>query len=165
MKEIKASEIMSNPFNLIGDEWMLICAGNKDKYNMMTASWGGVGILWNKPVATVYIRPQRYTRELVDDNEKFTLCFFGDDKSMHKVCGNLSGRDVDKAELTGLVPVFHDDTVSFDSARMVVVCKKLYRQQMTPDCFIDSDVDKNNYPDKDHHFVYIGEIEKVLVRE
>ena len=74
-KEIPVSEMEFNPFDKISKQWMLVTAGDKDSSNTMTASWGGVGIMWGKPVATVYIRPQRYTKEFIDKNEYFTLSF------------------------------------------------------------------------------------------
>ena len=72
-REIRAEELSFNPFDKIGKEWMLITAGDEAKHNTMTASWGGLGIMWGKKVATVYIRPQRYTKEFVDQNERFIL--------------------------------------------------------------------------------------------
>ena len=63
-KQININELKVNPFNLIGKEWLLISATDGNKCNTMTASWGGLGVIWNKNVATVYIRPQRYTETL-----------------------------------------------------------------------------------------------------
>ena len=62
MKEIKPEELQKNPFQMIGKEWLLVTAEKEGKTNTMTASWGGVGIMWGKPVAYVFIRPQRYTK-------------------------------------------------------------------------------------------------------
>ena len=76
MKKIDPKDISQNVFSLIGDQWMLITAGTAEKCNTMTASWGGLGVLWGGPAATCYIRPQRYTKEFVDREEYFTLSFF-----------------------------------------------------------------------------------------
>ena len=76
-KEIPLTDLQFNPFTKIGSEWMLITAGNEKKFNTMTASWGGMGVLWGKNVVTTYIRPQRYTKEFVDANDTFTLSFYG----------------------------------------------------------------------------------------
>lgn len=165
MKQIMVKDLKENPFNLIGDEWMLITAGDSNKYNMMTASWGGVGVLWNKPVATAYIRPQRYTNEFVDNCEYFTLSFYGDKKDLHKVCGSKSGREVDKTKECGLHPIFDCNSVWFEEARLVLVCKKLYKQQLAPECFIDKEIDTKCYAEHDYHYAYIGEIEKVFVAD
>lgn len=163
-KEISIKELNENFVSLIGDEWMLVAAGDEENYNMMTASWGGLGVMWNSPVAVTVIRPQRYTKEFVDANDMFTLSFYGDDKAIHKVCGSESGRDVNKAEKTGLTPVFADNTVYFEQARIVLVCKKMYVQPMSPDSIVDENINKW-YENKDYHIMYVGKIEKVLVKE
>ena len=49
MKKINIAEQSFNPFELIGKDWMLISAGTAEKWNTMTASWGGVGVMWGKP--------------------------------------------------------------------------------------------------------------------
>ena len=163
-KEISVKELKENFVNIIGDEWMLVSAGNENGYNMMTASWGGLGVMWNELVAVTVIRPQRYTKEFVDDNDVFTLSFYGDEKNIHKVCGSKSGRDTDKTAQTGLTPVFSDDTVYFEQARLVLVCRKMYVSEMKKDGFVDkSPVDKF-YADNDYHYMYVGKIEKVLVK-
>lgn len=162
-KEISAKEIDKNIIKAIADEWMLITAGNKDGYNMMTASWGFMGEMWGNDCVSIMVRPQRYTMEFIDNNDYFTLSFYGDKKDIHKVCGSMSGRDVNKTELTGLTPVFDDKSVYFDEAKMVVVCKKQYVQRLEENCFIDKDPLKW-YENKDYHFMVIGKIEKVLVK-
>ena len=80
--EIKAEELKDNPFDLIGKQWMLITAGNEEKCNTMTASWGGVGIMWGKPTATAYIRDSRYTKNLW--TEKIILHWHSLEKSIEK---------------------------------------------------------------------------------
>ena len=162
-KEISAKEIDKNIITAIADEWMLITAGNKDGYNMMTASWGFMGEMWGNDCVSIMVRPQRYTMEFIDNNDYFTLSFYGDKKDIHKVCGSMSGRDVNKTELTGLTPVFDDKSVYFDEAKMVVVCKKQYVQRLEENCFIDKDPLKW-YENKDYHYMIIGKIEKVLVK-
>ena len=112
-KEIKPTEIDGNLINAIKDEWMLISAGDKKGYNMMTASWGFVGEMWGNDSAIAMIRPQRYTMEFVEKSDYFTLSFYGDNKDIHKICGSKSGRDVNKTKLTGLNPVFTEKSVYF----------------------------------------------------
>ena len=75
MKEINIEEFKFNPFTKIGKEWMLVTASNNGKVNSMTASWGGVGVLWNKNIAFIVLRPQRYTKEFVDASNEFSLSF------------------------------------------------------------------------------------------
>ena len=117
--EIKAEELKDNPFDLIGKQWMLITAGNEEKCNTMTASWGGVGIMWGKPTATAYIRDSRYTKEFVDREDYFTLAFFGEEhREALNLCGRVSGRDEDKIKEAGLTPYYVDGTVAFEEAKM-----------------------------------------------
>ncbi len=107
MKQIDIKQINDNVFETIGKEWILVAAGNKDKFNMMTASWGCLGWLWNKPVAVVFIRPERFTHELIEANDTMTLSFLGHSEEARKIynfCGSKSGRDLDKCEAKSLMP-------------------------------------------------------------
>lgn len=162
-KEINAKEIEGNLIKAISDEWMLISAGDEKGYNMMTASWGFAGEIWGNDSVLALIRPQRYTMEFVDKNDYFTLSFYGDNKDIHKICGSKSGRDVDKTALTGLTPIFSDDTVYFEQARLVLVCKKQYVGKLCEEDFCDKEP-LVNYKAGDFHYMIIGKIEKVLVK-
>ena len=139
---------------------MLVAAGDKDKFNMMTASWGFAGEMWGNDCMAAVIRPQRYTMEFINNSDYFTLSFYGDNKDIHKICGSKSGRDTDKVKLTGLTPVFSDNTVYFEEARLVIVCKKQYVQQMKEECFTDKE--PLRWYNSDLHNMVIGKIEKVL---
>jgi len=165
-KEVSIEELSFNPFTRIGKEWMLITAGDENKHNTMTASWGGVGVMWGKNVVTAYIRPRRYTKGFVDNNERFTISFY--DESYRKalnICGTKSGRDCDKEAEAGLTPYYVDGTTAFEEANLIFVCRKQYHQEMVPGCFDVKENDEKWYPGKDYHVMYIAEIEKVLVRE
>ncbi|MCC0639114.1 MULTISPECIES: flavin reductase [unclassified Clostridioides] len=165
-KEVKIEELQFNPFTKIGKEWLLITAGNSDKFNTMTASWGGVGVYWSKNVVTTYIRPQRYTKEFVDNNDTFTIAFFDEKyREALNICGTISGRDTNKVEKAGLTPYFIDDTVAFEEANMIMVCKKLYHDTMPPENFDAKENDEKWYPKKDYHTMYISEVVKVLIKE
>lgn len=161
-KEISPKEIPDNLIKAISEEWMLISAGDENGYNMMTASWGFAGEMWGNDSVIAMIRPQRYTMKFVKENDYFTLSFYGDRKDIHKVCGSQSGRDVNKTELTGLTPVFSDDTVYFEEARLVLICKKQYLDTLKKECFIDDAPLK--WYDNDFHNIVIGKIEKVLIK-
>ena len=105
MKKIEPKEIQDNAVQLIGDDWMLVTAGSPEHFNMMTASWGGLGFMWKKPVAFVVIRPQRHTFRFIEAGDELTLSFFSHE--YHKaltVCGTTSGRDTDKVAASGLTP-------------------------------------------------------------
>lgn len=160
MKKIDVKELQKNPFQMIGDEWMLITAKAEDKVNTMTASWGGVGIMWGKTVATVYIRPQRYTKEFVDNSEYFTLSFFGgEEKEAMGYLGKVSGREVpDKIEQAGLHLTEVNGYPAFEEATLVFVCKKLYAQEMKEECFFGTEEIERWYPAKDYHTMYMAEI-------
>ena len=133
-KEIAVEELKFNPFTKIGKEWMLVTAGNEEGHNTMTASWGGVGVMWGKNVVSVYIRPQRYTKEFVDANDTFTLSFYDETyKKALSICGSKSGRDCDKEKEAGLTPYYVDGTTAFEEADMILVCRKQYHQDMAPE--------------------------------
>lgn len=164
-RELTPKDIKNNPFELIGDDWALVTSGTKEKFNTMTVSWGGVGIMWGKPVTFTFIRPQRYTFEFMEKNDCFTMCFF--DKSMRdalKFCGSKSGRDYDKVKETGLTPVFAEDGIPyFEEAKLVLVCKKMYAQFLTEENIIDGEQVQKWYSG-DYHKMYVSEIVKVLTK-
>ncbi|MCM1227880.1 MAG: flavin reductase [Clostridium sp.] len=147
-----------NPFSLIGKEWFLLTSGTSDNYNTMTASWGQLGILWNKPVFTAFVRTSRKTFEFMESNELFSASFFDEDyRNVLNFCGSHSGRDCDKAKETGLVPIEIDGTTSFEQARSVFVCRKLYVKDMEESDFVDKSLLKF-YENDPYHKVFIGEI-------
>ena len=151
-----------NPYKEIGSDWMLVTSGTDKKFNTMTASWGGVGVLWNKNVSFIFIRPQRYTFEFLEKNEYYTLSFFNEKyKSVLAKRGQVSGRDIDKIKETCLNPVFDGGSVYFKEAKKVLICKKIYSQFIDPKCFIDGLLQKN-YERNDYHKMYIGEIVKYI---
>ena len=164
-KEIKPEELNFNPFTRIGSDWMLLTAGTEDKFNTMTASWGGLGHLWGKDVAFAFIRPQRYTKQFVDENDCFSLCFFGGEQmEALRYLGTASGRDEDKIAKSGLTLTHIDSVPCFEEANLVLLCRKLYVQTLQPEQFTDQTVVDSCYPNRDFHDLYIAEIQKALVR-
>lgn len=163
-QKTELKKLSLNPFAAVGDEWMLITAGTEEAYNTMTASWGGLGVLWNKNVATVYIRPQRYTRKFVEEQEYFTLCFFGDKyREELALCGTKSGRDMDKGKACGFtVAEAACGAPYFEQARLVLVCRKLYADTLKPECFLDSTCERVCYPEHDYHDIFVAEIVEAL---
>lgn len=155
-----------NPFDVFAKGWMLVCAGNGSAFNMMTASWGQLGNLWDMPVATCYVRPQRYTREFLDNTDSFSLTFY--DPSFHdalELCGTKSGRDIDKALATGLTPKEVGETIIFEQAQLALVCHKIYTQEIEPTCFIDEELPEKVYPKQDYHTMYVGRVDEVYVQD
>lgn len=166
MTKIELDMMNENVFELIGSDWMLITAGTPDSYNTMTASWGGLGVLWNRNVAICFVRPTRYTYEFLEKADNFTLSFFDEEhREKLNLCGSKSGRDTDKAAATGLVAVSGQlsGTTTFEQARMVLECRKLYFQDIEPARFGDPSIE-SLYPNKDYHRMYIGEIVNCMMK-
>ena len=165
-REVKVEELSFNPFTKIGKEWLLITAGTEEKCNTMTASWGAMGVMWGKNAVTVYIRPQRYTKEFVDQEELFTLSVLGSEyRKALNYCGTVSGKGIDKIKEAGLTLYSVDGTEGIAEADMIMVCKKMYHDTIKPECFIATENDTKWYPEKDYHTMYIAEVQKVLVKE
>ena len=154
-------------FDAIGKEWMLVTAGTPEKFNMMTASWGGTGILWGKPVAFIFIRPERYTYEFIEKGDTLTLSFLGEaHRDIHKICGSQSGRDIDKVAASGLKPyVTENGNIAYEQARLILECKKLYADFIDADNFVDKLLISRWYGEGHggFHKMYILEIQNVLV--
>ena len=165
-REVDVNDLVINPFEKIGSEWALVTAGTEHLFNTMTVSWGGMGVIWEKNVVTVYIRPQRYTKQFVDAADRFTLSFYGPEhKAALGVLGSKSGRDTPKVAEVGFTPMPVDGTMAFEEASLVFVCRKLYADDIKPARFIDKSCDTDMYPEHDYHTMYIAEVETVLVRD
>ena len=157
------NDFQMNPFKEIGSDWGLVCAGGKDGANMMTVSWGAVGVMWSKNAVFVFIRDSRYTKEFIDKGETFSLSFFDEKyKSALALCGSKSGRDIDKWAAAGLTPAEKDSTVYPEEAKRAFLCRKLAAVPVTPGCVIDSSILPEWYPSEDYHTMYVGEIIDVI---
>lgn len=166
-KKLEPDSLNENVFTLIDKKWFLLTAGDKDSYNTMTASWGGLGILWNRRVAFCFVRPTRHTYTFMETSDYFTMSFFLDPaaRSILNYCGKYSGRDVNKIEATGLVPLHNQrGTVYFEQADLILECRKIYSDLIKPEAFLDDIIEKH-YPQNDYHRMYIGEIIECLVKE
>lgn len=150
--------IPDNTFELIGSDWMLITAGTKDSCNMMTGSWGGLGVLWHKNVSWCFIRPQRHTFGFMEKGDYYTISFFPPKhKKIVEFCGSRSGKNVDKVAQLGLEPrETEEGSVYFSEARLVLSCRKIYFHDIDPKNFVDEI--HTHYPKKDYHRMYTGEI-------
>ncbi len=169
MKKIETKELNDNFIEAIGKEWMLVTAGREGKYNTMTASWGCIGWLWNKPVAVIFIRPERYTHEFTEQDVPITLAFLGNSseaKRAYNFCGSKSGRDFDKAKETGLEPIVTENGgVTFRQARLTLECRKLYKDCLKPEWFIDQSLTQWYGQKGGYHDVYIVEIENAYTEQ
>jgi flavin reductase (DIM6/NTAB) family NADH-FMN oxidoreductase RutF len=159
LQKIEPKDINQNPFTLIDDDWFLLSAGNPHAFNTMTASWGGMGILWNRPVVFCFVRPQRYTYKFMESNEFFTMSFFDEShRDALNYCGKVSGRQNDKMKATGLIPFESPaGSIFYEQSKLMLECRKLYFSDIIPEHFKVNAINKN-YPKKDYHRMYIGEI-------
>lgn len=163
MKQISIDELNENAFKMIGSDWLLLTAKKGDKVNTMTASWGGVGIMWNKPVAYIFVRPQRYTKEFIDASDSLSISVLPNSfKKTLSYLGTVSGRDEDKIAKSGLTVKDCDNVPYFEEARLAFICKKLYAQSLEKECFIDQSLIEKCYAANDYHVMYVVEIEKIL---
>ena len=143
-------------------DWALVAAGTVERHNAMTVSWGGLGSLWGKPVATVYVRPNRYTYEFMEENEYFTVSFYPEGyKDALGIMGSKSGRDCDKETLAGLTAVPCGETVTYKEARRTFLCRKLFAQDMDTQNFTP-EVIRRFYGTEPAHKMYIGEIVEMI---
>ena len=164
-KEIGIESLNENVFSLVGKEWMVVAAGTIDNFNMMTASWGGLGWLWNRPVAFVFIRPERHTFGFTEESGSMTLSFLGNDEKMrnlYNLLGTKSGRDINKMHIEGLTPIpTHNNSVMFEESRLTLVCKKLFVTDMEECNFLEKSILERWYQGHGGlHRIYVVEIEK-----
>ena len=155
-------EFIDKAFNVYNKEWALVTAGPVDNFNTMTISWGGLGTIWNKDVATVYVKPIRYTHSFLEANDYFTVSFY-DEKYRNDLglLGTLSGRDGDKVAKTQLTPVTAGESTTFAQAKLTLLCRKIYRQDLITDTMPQDAIDKY-YIDEAPHTMFIGEVVEII---
>ena len=156
------NELETKPFALFHETWALLTAGPINDHNSMTISWGGLGTLWNKDVATVYVKPCRYTYQFMEKNDYFVLSFFDEKyKKSLLVMGSKSGRDFNKDELSGLTPIEHEGLTIYKEAKMTLICKKIYQNDLVLDNIPQKEAE-TYYQEEAPHRMYIGEVVKVI---
>lgn len=147
-----------NPFDKFNKEWALVTAGDKNSFNSMTISWGSMGTLWHKDIITIYVRPDRYTFEFLNNSDTFTISFYDEKyRDILTMFGRCSGRDIDKVERSGFNPVFMDDGITYKEANETIVLKKIYMQQLNKDLFSE-DILGCYKDDGPAHYMIIGEV-------
>lgn len=167
-REIKPAEWQENVFEMLDKDWCLLTADGDDRPNTMTVSWGGVGIMWHKPVAFVVVRPERYTHELIEKGSAFSLTVFDTEyKKMLGYCGSVSGRNEDKIAKCGLTVQRQNGTPYFAEARLALICRKLTRTPLQKENFLGNDALTDQWygAKGGYHDLYIAEIESILVKE
>ncbi|WP_044916473.1 MULTISPECIES: flavin reductase [unclassified Butyrivibrio] len=163
---VELDDVLEGAFRFGGETWALLTAGNENKANTMTVSWGGITYVWDKTCAIIYVRESRYTKEFIDAEKKFSLSFLNHDeyRGLKKYLGSVSGRDEDKIANAKLNLNFDDGIPFVDEADNVLICKVLYRQQMKEECVTNGRVIANFYDKGNYHWFYIAEIKKVMIR-
>ncbi len=159
MRRLDPADLTLRPFHLLDREWALLVAGS-ERPNLMTVSWGGFGTLWNRPVATVYVRPTRYTYGLLEGHPEFTLNFMAHPhRPALEFCGTRSGRDMDKWRAAGLeqIPSGHVSVPRVAGADLSLECRVLATAEIDPSRFLDPAVERL-YPARDYHRVYFGDV-------
>lgn len=132
-----------------------------DEINTMTIGWATFGIIWNKPVLMVMVRPTRHTFGIIEKARDFTVSIpvNVDLKKALAFCGSYSGRDVDKIKEAKLSvkkgkisysPIIKECDYHYE-------CRILFSQPMDASKLDESIISKN-YPARDYHTLYIGEI-------
>lgn len=164
-KKIDPESIPGNIIKMISKDWMLITAGNSSDFNMMTASWGGIGFLYNKPVAFCFVNPARYTYKYMESGDTYTLTFFTENyRSALEYCGSVSGRDTDKVKGSGLTPItLPGGGEAFSEAWLIIECRKFVSQSISLDSIHD-ETEKEKRSTNAMHKMYIGEIINVYVK-
>lgn len=156
-------------FNIFDKNWAVLTAGNGFFFNMMTISWGSLGSMWGppnmgRPIATVYVKPIRYTTEYLDSSDYFTICFFPEKYRQDlTILGTVSGREVDKLGLTRLSVEYLDEGIGYREAHTIMICRKLYSQDMDLQ-HIPYDIAGDFYKKEPPHRMYIGEVEEIIER-
>ena len=151
------------PFKEIGENWGILTGQSEQGFNSMTVSWGAAGVLWGRPSVFVFVRPQRHTFGFMNAGERFSLALMPEGyHGKIAVFGSKSGRDVDKYAVSGLTAREWDGVRFCDEAETVFICRKTAAGDFTADWFVDPTIGPEDYPNKDYHRVFIGEIEMIL---
>lgn len=165
LRQIKPEDLEQSPFRLIGKDWMLVTAEKDGKANTMTASWGGMGVMWGKNVVFTVIRPQRYTKEFIDAADSYSLSFYDEQyRDQLSYLGKVSGRDEDKIAKAGLTLMHRQNTPCFEEAKLTMICKKLFAQPYLPESFTDTATCDRCYPLADYHTLYIAEVLEIFTK-
>lgn len=160
-EEIDPREIQVNPVKLFADDWMILSAGQRDStMNMMTIAWGGLGELWGRPVATVYVSTSRYTYQFMEGNDYFTLTGFPQAyTSAMQFLGTQSGRKVDKVKGSGLTVQYTEaGNPIYKEANLAIECKKIYSAPFQPERMPKEQLKWHEDTNTGIHVMYIGEI-------
>lgn len=165
--EISPEEFRCDAFQVWGDNWLALAAGNfeEKRFNAMTVGWGFFGTMWAAPAVMVVVRPQRYTLEFLDEYSSFTLSAFAPEhRKKLAFIGSHSGRGMpDKLAQAGLTPCAAKQVAApaFREAELVLECRKTYRGQFTGKEFLEKSLVSRMYPERDFHVFLLGEVVRI----
>ena len=165
LRQVELNEVTPKVLEVFGTQNALLTAGDRRACNTMTIGWCGLGRLWNLPACTVFVRPERYTYEFTEKHDYFTVSILPVElKKLMGYCGSKSGRDTDKIRDCGLTLAYGaGDAPYFEEAELVLVCKKLYVQDLDPQGVLDERVSKF-YQGEGWHRVYVGQVVEAYQR-
>lgn len=166
-KEINFAEMSKELLNQIS-KGAFLTVKSGDIVNTMTIGWGSLGVIWSKPMFTIAVRYSRYTHELIEKAQDFTVSFplKGQLKKELGICGTKSGRDIDKFKECNLT-LKEGEVVNspvIDECDLHLECKIVYKQPMDENALCD-EIKEKAYANGDYHVLYYGEIVKAYIKE
>ena len=167
LRAVDPKTLKPEVYQAFGTQYALLTAGDRDCCNTMTIGWCQLGRLWNQPVCTVYVRPERYTYEFTEKHDYFTVSVMPlEAKQTMAFCGSKSGRDVDKIKECGLTLCYgKEDAPFFDEAELVWVCKKIYMQDLEPNGVLEDEKILSFYGENGGwHRMYVGRVEEAYLK-
>jgi flavin reductase (DIM6/NTAB) family NADH-FMN oxidoreductase RutF len=167
LRPVEVTALQPDIFRVFEEQPPLLTAGDRDRCNTMTIGWCQLGTLWHMPVCTVYVRPERYTYQFMEEQDYFTVSVLPErEKQTLRICGTKSGRDLDKVKECGLTVCYGaGDAPFFDEAELVLVCKKIFVQDMSPDCVVDGTNILPYYGENNGwHRIYTGQVVEAYMK-
>ena len=163
----KDKKLLLNPYYRFFKDPAIATGGTKEDFNSITIGWGSFGVLYQKPIMIVYVKPERYTWKFLEKGEYFTVSFL---KRKHRkklgFIGSKSGRDLKNKEKEAGLHIINKGPglgIIFKESYETYVCKLIYKHSIDYNGlhqdikkFYDSHV--SGYQGKTPHSMYIGEV-------
>lgn len=176
MKKVNAADYAETIIKAI-PKGCLVTTKAGEKVNSMVIGWGTYGVEWSRPIFVIYIREGRFTREQLDANPEFTvnIPLQDMDKNIMKICGSMTGRDMDKIAEAGLTLVDSEEisVPGIKELPLTLECKVVFRQRQELELIAEKF--QRNYPqdvpssnpmaNKDPHIAYYGEIVNAYIAD
>ena len=165
-RQITPEELSGNIIKMVSKQWMLITAGQPDKFNSMTAGWGGIGVLWSKPVVFIAVRDTRYTYQFLERENYFTLTFFDEKyRAQLHMFGTKSGRNVDKLKESGFTAINTGKGMAYEEAKLIIACKKIYGDKLEATNASNLEPNPWFFKGAGYHKLYFGEIVGIWIKK